>query len=39
MHHSDAIQRQLTATGMEQGQLLPNEQHDGFFYALLQKQI
>jgi len=39
MHHSDAIQCQLAATDMEQGQLLPNEQHDGFFYALLQKQI
>ncbi len=39
MHHSDAIQHQLAATDMEQGQLLPNEQHDGFYYALLQKQI
>ncbi len=37
MHHADARQCQLAATDMQQGQLLPNEQHDGFFYALLQK--
>lgn len=35
--HSDAAQLSLSAPGMTQGQLLPNEQHDGFFYALLQK--
>lgn len=38
-HHPDAIQLPLTAPGMTQGQLLPNEQHDGFFYALLHKKI
>jgi 16S rRNA (cytosine967-C5)-methyltransferase len=37
-HTPDALQLQLTAAGMTQGQLIPNEQHDGFFYALLQKQ-
>jgi 16S rRNA (cytosine967-C5)-methyltransferase len=36
--HADARQLQLSAPGMQQGQLLPNEQHDGFFYALLHKQ-
>lgn len=35
--HPDATQLSLGATGMKQGQLLPNDQHDGFFYALLQK--
>jgi len=35
--HPEATQLSLGATGMEQGQLLPNDQHDGFFYALLQK--
>ena len=33
----DAIQLELTAPDMTKGQLIPNEQHDGFFYALLQK--
>ena len=37
--HSDAVQLQLAASGMVQGQLLPNDEHDGFFYALLQKQM
>jgi 16S rRNA (cytosine967-C5)-methyltransferase len=36
--HADAKQLLLAAPGMKHGQLLPNEQHDGFFYALLQKQ-
>jgi 16S rRNA (cytosine967-C5)-methyltransferase len=36
--HVEAIQHTLTITDMNQGQLLPNDQHDGFFYALLQKQ-
>jgi len=36
---SDASQIPLAATGMKQGQLLPNDQHDGFFYALLHKKI
>lgn len=34
----DAIQVDLPVGEMNGGQLLPNEQHDGFFYALLQKQ-
>ncbi|HQR50110.1 MAG TPA: 16S rRNA (cytosine(967)-C(5))-methyltransferase RsmB [Methylophilaceae bacterium] len=33
--HADA--RQLPMPGMANGQLLPCDQHDGFFYALLQK--
>jgi 16S rRNA (cytosine967-C5)-methyltransferase len=37
--HSDATQLPLAAPGMKQGQLLPDAQHDGFFYALLQKQL
>lgn len=35
--HPDAKQLPLTAPGMLQGQFLPNNEHDGFFYALLQK--
>lgn len=35
----DASQLPLAATDMKQGQLLPNDQHDGFFYALLHKKI
>jgi 16S rRNA (cytosine967-C5)-methyltransferase len=35
--HSDARLLPLQAPGMNQGQLLPNDQHDGFFYALLRK--
>jgi 16S rRNA (cytosine967-C5)-methyltransferase len=34
----DAKQLSLSAPDMIQGQILPNNQHDGFFYALLQKQ-
>jgi len=37
-HHADAVRIELSAPGMTDGQLLPNEEHDGFFYALLQKQ-
>jgi 16S rRNA (cytosine967-C5)-methyltransferase len=33
--HPDA--RQLPTVGVEEGQLLPNDRHDGFFYALLHK--
>ncbi|HKB58938.1 MAG TPA: 16S rRNA (cytosine(967)-C(5))-methyltransferase RsmB [Gallionellaceae bacterium] len=33
--HRDA--RLLPATGTNKGQLLPNDQHDGFYYALLHK--
>jgi 16S rRNA (cytosine967-C5)-methyltransferase len=29
--------RQLPLAGLEEGQLLPDAQHDGFFYALLEK--
>ena len=36
--HEDAKQTTVVVKDMEDGQLLPNEQHDGFFYALLQKQ-
>ena len=36
--HDDALRIELSAPGMTDGQLLPNEEHDGFFYALLQKQ-
>ncbi len=36
--HGDARQLPLAVPGMDQGQLLPTDQHDGFFYALLQKQ-
>ena len=35
--HTNATQLPLNAAGMDQGQLLPTEHHDGFFYALLQK--
>ena len=38
-HHPGATQLPLAAPGMKQGQLLPDDQHDGFFYALLQKQL
>jgi 16S rRNA (cytosine967-C5)-methyltransferase len=36
--HADAVRIELSAPGMIDGQLLPNEDHDGFFYALLHKQ-
>lgn len=35
--HNDAKQTIITAHDLYNGQLLPNDQHDGFFYALLQK--
>lgn len=35
--HDDAHLVPLSAPDMNQGQLLPNDQHDGFFYALLHK--
>lgn len=35
--HADAVQEKLSAPDMHHGQLLPNDQHDGFFYALLHK--
>lgn len=36
-HHSDACQLPLSVAAMMDGQLLPDTQHDGFFYTLLQK--
>lgn len=36
---TNATQLPLVATDMKLGQFLPNEQHDGFYYALLQKQL
>ncbi|MGC2458013.1 MAG: 16S rRNA (cytosine(967)-C(5))-methyltransferase RsmB [Gallionellaceae bacterium] len=35
--HEDARELALFAPGLNDGQLLPNETHDGFFYALLHK--
>ena len=35
--HLDACLLPLTDEALDDGQLLPNIQHDGFFYALLQK--
>lgn len=35
--HPEAVQLPLTHTELKQGQLLPNDQHDGFFYAMLHK--
>ncbi|OIR16956.1 ribosomal RNA small subunit methyltransferase B [mine drainage metagenome] len=36
--HDEATRVALPAADMTDGQLLPNEEHDGFFYALLHKQ-
>ncbi len=36
--HNDAVRITLSAPDMTDGQLLPNDEHDGFFYALLHKQ-
>ncbi len=36
-HHSDALLLPLSGTAVADGQLLPDIQHDGFFYTLLQK--
>lgn len=36
--HEDAAEIPLTFDDARDGQLLPNEIHDGFFYALLQKR-
>lgn len=36
--HPDAKQQAITAPDLKQGQLLPNDWHDGFYYALLLKQ-
>jgi 16S rRNA (cytosine967-C5)-methyltransferase len=35
--YPDAQRLPITLPNQSQGQLLPNDQHDGFFYALLQK--
>ena len=36
--HPDAVQLPIDKNDMKHGQLLPNDQHDGFFYALLHKK-
>lgn len=36
-HHPDALPLPLSETTVINGQLLPDTQHDGFFYTLLQK--
>ncbi|PSJ17256.1 16S rRNA (cytosine(967)-C(5))-methyltransferase RsmB [Nitrosomonas supralitoralis] len=36
-HHSDACRLPISGAAMVDGQLLPDTQHDGFFYTLLQK--
>ncbi|RFC33261.1 MAG: 16S rRNA (cytosine967-C5)-methyltransferase [Candidatus Nitrotoga sp. SPKER] len=36
--HDDGKQLPLSMPNLNEGQLFPNHQHDGFFYALLQKQ-
>lgn len=36
--HEEAARLELSLPGMVDGQLLPNDEHDGFFYALLQKK-
>jgi 16S rRNA (cytosine967-C5)-methyltransferase len=35
--HDDARQLPLSLPNLIEGQLLPDEQHDGFFYTLIQK--
>lgn len=37
--HKDATKIVIATDDLKNGQLLPNDQHDGFFYALLQKDI
>ena len=37
--HDDARQLSLPAPNLNEGQLLPDDQHDGFFYALLHKPV
>lgn len=36
--HDDARHIPVSIPGMDEGQLLPDDQHDGFYYALLHKQ-
>jgi len=36
--HSDACRLRVMLPEDEEGKLLPNDEHDGFFYALLQKK-
>lgn len=36
-HQQDAVRLPVLLPNDSEGQLLPNDQHDGFFYALLQK--
>jgi 16S rRNA (cytosine967-C5)-methyltransferase len=35
--HRDVLRLPIDLPGNIEGQLLPDDQHDGFFYALLQK--
>jgi 16S rRNA (cytosine967-C5)-methyltransferase len=35
--HADAQQHAITISEIKDGQIIPSEKHDGFFYALLQK--
>ncbi|MBI5429505.1 MAG: 16S rRNA (cytosine(967)-C(5))-methyltransferase RsmB [Nitrosomonadales bacterium] len=37
--HPDALRLQIALPGGCEGQLLPDDQHDGFFYALLHKTV
>lgn len=37
--HNDARCVSLSVPKMKEGQLLPNDQHDGFYYALLHKPV
>lgn len=37
LQHKDAQQVTICQDGLINGQLLPNDRHDGFFYAVLQK--
>jgi len=37
--HDDASQLDLEDEWINPGQLLPDEQHDGFFYALLDQEL
>lgn len=38
INNPDATQLPIQASDLKDGQLIPNESHDGFFYALLHKQ-
>ena len=38
IRHGDGKQLPISAINLNEGQIFPDDQHDGFFYALLQKQ-